>query len=164
MDNNNSFKLGKTCTKTRKCVMAFLCALLLIIIVVVPIYSFGKETFKMPISLKQQRHRFAADPFGGTHRFAADPFGGTHRFAAEPLVSRKNPLMRPLREEDPQPLYFKNQKLSVPKNCHPHYGCVNTPGPSAFEPDEYTYCTEAWRDCAAYRDCIDGKCIIKRRD
>ncbi len=132
MDNNNSFKLGKTCTKTRKCVMAFLCALLLIIIVLVPIYSFGKETFKMPISLKQQR--------------------------------RNNPLMRPLREEDPQPLYFKNQKLSVPKNCHPHYGCVNTPGPSAFEPDEYTYCTEAWRDCAAYRDCIDGKCVIKRRD
>lgn len=144
MDNNNSFKLGKTCTKTRKCVMAFLCALLFIIIIVVPIYSFGKETFKMPISLKQQRHR---------------PFG-----AAEPLVSQNNPLMRPLREEDPQPLYFKNQKLSVPKNCHPHYGCVNTPGPSAFEPDEYTYCTEAWRDCAAYRDCIDGKCVIKRRD
>lgn len=131
MDNNNSFKLGKTCTKTRKCVMAFLCALLFIIIIVVPIYSFGKETFKMP---------------------------------AEPLVSQNNPLVRPLREEDPQPLYFKNQKLSVPKNCHPHYGCVNTPGPSAFEPDEYTYCTEAWRDCAAYRDCIDGKCVIKRRD
>ena len=122
MDNNNSFKLGKTCTKTRKCVMAFLCALLLIIIVLVPIYSFGKETFKMPISSSV-----------------------THR-------------------ESAQPLYFKNQKLSVPKNCHPHYGCVNTPGPSAFEPDEYTYCTEAWRDCAAYRDCIDGKCVIKRRD
>ena len=132
MDNSDSFKSG-ICTKTRKYVMAFLIILLFIIIILAAIYSFGKETFKMPtISLKQQR--------------------------------RNNPLMRPLREEDPQPLYFKNQKLSVPKNCHPHYGCVNTPGPSAFEPDEYTYCTEAWRDCAAYRDCIDGKCVIKRRD
>ena len=127
---DNEFKLGKTCTKTRKIILGVLCSLVLAIGVVLAIYSTtGKETFQMPtLSLKDQR--------------------------------KSNPLVRPLREEDPQPLYFKNQKLSVPKNCRPHYGCFFTPGPSAYNPDEYTYCTEAWRDCAAYRDCVDGKCVI----
>ena len=145
--NDLDFKLGKTCTRTRKVCMAILCSLLIVIIVVLAMYSTGKlETFKMPtISLKEQR--------------------------------RSNPLIRPLREEDPQPLYFKNQKLSVPKNCQPHYGCFFTPGPSAYKPDEGTqsvpaavreadliYCTEAWRDCAAYRDCVDGKCVVKKHN
>jgi hypothetical protein len=73
----------------------------------------------------------------------------------------------------PSPLYFPKQLQSVPGNCSPYMGCfypssksnpinlrTGTRDPEPQEDD--IWCEKSWRDCAAYRSCVDGKCIPKK--
>lgn len=73
----------------------------------------------------------------------------------------------------PSPLYFPKQLQSVPGNCSPYMGCFypsskSNPinlrtGSRDPEPQEDDiWCEKSWRDCAAYRTCVDGKCIPKK--
>lgn len=73
-----------------------------------------------------------------------------------------------------QPMVFTKQYLSVPGSCKPYSGCffpatMSNPislktGKRVFEPKvNKVYCEEAWRDCNAYQNCIDGKCVPKNK-
>lgn len=76
----------------------------------------------------------------------------------------------------PQPLKFIRQELSVPGNCKPFMNCFFPSQKSnsisltkegnryklPTEDEELKWCEISWRDCPAYRDCVNGKCIPKK--
>lgn len=72
----------------------------------------------------------------------------------------------------PQPLVFPKEFISVPGGCKPYAGCffpATNSNPISLRtgkrvPEEGTgkvYCEEAWRDCNAFQDCTNGKCVPK---
>ena len=72
----------------------------------------------------------------------------------------------------PQPLIFTKQLNSVPGSCRPYEGCfypstlsnpisLKTGKRIPAKNENDVYCEVSWRDCNAYRDCIDGKCVPK---
>lgn len=60
-------------------------------------------------------------------------------------------LFRNTSTKKAQPLMFKTQYLNVPHQCKPYLGCMF--------PE--TYCKQAWKDCNAFQDCVDGVCKNK---
>lgn len=72
----------------------------------------------------------------------------------------------------PQPLIFTKQLNSIPGSCKPYEGCFYPSTSSnpyslrtgeripASNEDEI-YCEVSWRDCNAYQNCVDGKCVPK---
>lgn len=65
-----------------------------------------------------------------------------------------------------QPLAFENELLTTP--CKPWVGCLYPmPNPINIktgkrDPEhDKNICKEAWRDCPAYADCVNGKCKPK---
>lgn len=71
-----------------------------------------------------------------------------------------------------QPLVFPNTRYSFPNNCRPWEGCFYpSTWSNSIDPvsgmhipekdDNVTTCEFAWRDCAAFQNCVDGKCRPK---
>lgn len=74
--------------------------------------------------------------------------------------------------DSPQPLVYPKQLLSVPGNCKPYKNCffpstlsnpvsLNTGKRIKAKDTNKIWCEYSWRDCPAYRDCVDGKCVPK---
>lgn len=70
-----------------------------------------------------------------------------------------------------QPMEFKNQYLNIPSpgsfGCKPYSGCFYPTNPmnlinSSSKSVDDIWCEKAWRDCNAYQDCVEGKCVPKK--
>jgi len=73
--------------------------------------------------------------------------------------------------DSPQPLKFTKQYLSVPGNCYPFMGCffpsslsnpVSVRTGKRKKVKNQIWCKKSWRDCNAYQDCVNGKCVPKK--
>lgn len=69
-----------------------------------------------------------------------------------------------------QPLLYPLQYFSIPDNCFPYSGCMYpSENPNSLKTGKEIppstkndiWCKIAWRDCNAYQDCINGKCLPK---
>ena len=74
--------------------------------------------------------------------------------------------------DSPNPLVFEKQLLSVPGSCKPYTGCffpstmsnpisLDTGKRVPAKGTDKIWCEVSWRDCNAFQDCVDGKCIPK---
>lgn len=87
---------------------------------------------------------------------------------SQPLQSLRDQPLQSLRN---QPLLYKHNIKSAPGNCIPYAGCFY-PSTLANPVDPYTNtrypenetknCDLAWRDCNAYQDCVDNRCVPKK--
>jgi hypothetical protein len=70
--------------------------------------------------------------------------------------------------DHPQPLFFPKHTTLIPKECRPHTGCTWSQKRNIYPVnshklpvDEIKNCSEAWKDCHLYQDCIEGQCTDK---
>ena len=96
---------------------------------------------------------------------------GTRRTAdgpgpSEPFVSINS------KQKIAGPLVFEKNIKTTPGNCFPYAGCtnpstlanpvnLNTGKRDPAHVDDLVRCELAWRDCGAYQDCKDNKCVPK---